>query len=68
MHDCMLKGFNKTETSFEMLMRELSSVKDDIRMIQCMEVSEEVKAPILAELEKQVNEVKEKMHDHIDSL
>ena len=66
MHDCMLKGFNKTP--FEKLMEELNSVKDDIRMIQNMEVSEEVKLPILEELQKQVNEVKEKMHNHIDSL
>lgn len=68
MHDCMLRGFNKGENSFETLKRELSSVKDDIRMIEGMKVPEEAKSPILAELQKQISEIKEKMHDCIDSL
>ena len=68
MNSRMLEGFNKTQTPWEDLLRELNSVKDDICMIKNMEVSEEAKLPILEELQKQANEVKEKMHNHIDSL
>ena len=68
MNSRMLEGFNKTQTDWEDLLGELDSVKDDIRMIQGMKVSEEMKLPILAELQKQANDVKEKMHDYIDSL
>lgn len=55
-------------THWDDLKEELDSIKRDIDTIKDMEVSEEVKKPILAELEKQVNEVKEKMHDYIDTL
>ena len=68
MNPRMLECFDKPKTSFESLMEELNSIKDDIRMIKNMQVSEEAKQPILAELEQQVNEVKEKLHDCIDTL
>ena len=68
MNPRMLECLNKTETSFETLMNELNSVKDDIHMIQNMEVSSEAKQPILEELNRQANEVKEKMHNYVDTL
>ena len=68
MNSRMLEGFNKTTTSLDDLLVELNSVKDDISLIRHMQVSEEAKLPILEELQKQANEVKEKMHNHIDSL
>lgn len=54
--------------TFEELRREFDSIKNDIHTIETMEVSEEAKIPILAELQAQINEVKGKMHDYIDSL
>ena len=54
--------------TFEELKRELDSIKNDMCTIKTMEVSEELKPPILKELQAQINEVKEKMHDYIDSL
>lgn len=68
MNHRMLECFDKPKTSFENLMEELNSIKDDIRMIKKMQVPEEAKQPILAELKQQVNEVKEKLHDYIDTL
>lgn len=68
MNSRMLEGFNKTTTSLDDLLVELNSVKDDISLIRHMSVSEEVKLPILEELQKQAYEVKEKMHNHIDTL
>lgn len=59
---------NSRKSTWDDFKRELDSIKNDIRLVNAMEVSEESKVPILAELEKQVNEVKEKMHDYIDSL
>lgn len=55
-------------TNFDILKKEYDSIKDDILRIKEMEVSEESKKPILEELEKQVNEVKEKMHNYIDTF
>lgn len=68
MHHEPLSHFGKPKTTFEDLMHEFNSIKQDINVINNMEVAEEAKTPILAELQKQINEVKEKMHDYIDSL
>ena len=54
--------------TFKDLEREFKSIKKDIRIIEEMEISEELKPPILAELQTQINEVKEKMHDFIDAM
>ena len=59
---------NRRKTTWDNLKQELDSIKSDMSHIKDMEVSEEAKAPILAELEKQIKEVKEKMHDYIDTL
>lgn len=68
MNPRMLECFDKPKTSLDSLMEELNSIKADIRMIKNMQVSENAKQPILAELEQQVNEAKEKLHNHIDTL
>lgn len=54
--------------TFEDLKKEFDSIKKNIDIIKNMEVSEELKPPILEELQEQINEVKGKMHDYIDSL
>lgn len=59
---------DRKRVTWDDLKQELDSVRNDISAIKGMNVSEELKTPILAELEKQVNEIKEKMHDYIDSL
>lgn len=50
------------------LMQELNSIERDVDTIRGMKVSDEAKKPILAELERQKNEVKERMHNCIDRL
>ena len=60
-------GETKRE-NFDDLKAEYDAIKRDIDRIKCMEVSEEAKQPILAELQGQINEVKEKMHNYIDRL
>lgn len=50
------------------LHRELNLIKNDIRIITNMKISEEAKAPILAELDRQIDDVKERMHNYIDTL
>jgi hypothetical protein len=69
MNSSGFKGLdNQRKTTWDDLKQEFDSIKRDAAIINNMEVSEEAKAPILAELKKQINEVKEKMHDYIDSL
>lgn len=68
-----LEGFSKTNKSsfqvnLEDLIKELNSVKNDMSIIKGMEISEEAKKLPLEELQKQLGEVKEKMHDCIDTL
>lgn len=60
-------GETKRE-NFDDLKAEYDAIKYDIDRIEHMEVSEESKQPILEELQKQINEVKEKMHNYIDRL
>lgn len=55
-------------TTWDDLKCEFDSICRDVSTIKEMEVSEEAKRPILAELKKQINELKEKMHNYIDAL
>ena len=71
MHSRSLSGFHQAErdiTDFDKLKKELDSIKRDVEKIKDMEVSEESKEPILKELEIQINEVKERMHNAIDAM
>lgn len=54
--------------TYESLKKEYDSIKRDISIIKDMEISEEAKKLSLEELEKQINEVKERMHNFIDTL
>lgn len=69
MNDLMCSCYDKQDKNeFDRLKEEYNSIKVDIYRIKEMEVSEEAKKPILEELQKQVNEVKERMHNFIDTL
>jgi len=54
--------------TFESLKKEYDSIQSDISIIKNMEISEEAKKIPLEDLEKQVNDVKERMHNYIDTL
>lgn len=54
--------------SLEDLKEEYDAIINDMDIIKNMKVSEESKQPILTELQEQINEVKEKMHNFIDRL
>lgn len=68
MNDRMCSYYDKRKNDLKMLEEEYDSIKEDMNKIEIMEVSEESKKPILEELQKQINEVKEKMHNYIDTL
>ena len=55
-------------TQLDKLMDEIYDIKRDIETIKEMKISEEAKAKPIAELEKQIAEVKERMHNAIDEL
>lgn len=54
--------------TYESLKKKYDSIKRDISTIKDMEISEDAKKLPLEELEKQINEVKERMHNFIDTL
>ena len=58
----------KDASQLEKLIRELDYIKNDIETITKIDISDEAKAPAIAELEKQIAEVKERMHNAIDEL
>lgn len=60
-------GETKRE-NFNNLKKEYDAIKHDISRIKTMEVSEEAKQPILSELQMQIDDVKERMHNYIDQL
>ena len=63
-----LNDAKKDSQQFDKLLEELKSIKRDINTIKQIEISDEAKAPAIAELEKQIAEVKERMHNAIDEL
>lgn len=50
------------------LLAEFNYIKKDIDTINRMEISEEAKAPAIAELNKQIADIKERMHNAIDEM
>lgn len=54
--------------AYESLKAEYDGIKDDIKTINDMNVSDEAKQIVLKELNEQINEIKERMHDVIDKL
>lgn len=58
----------KDKTQLDKLLEEINAIKYDIMTIKNMEISDEAKAKPIEELEKQIAEVKERMHNAIDEL
>lgn len=50
------------------LIKDINAIKRDILTIKNMDISDEAKAKPIEELEKQILEVKERMHNAIDEL
>ena len=57
-----------TSVGFNSLLYELRSIKEDIESIEKMGLSEEAKTLATKDLEKQINDVKERMHNAIDGM
>lgn len=55
-------------TRLEELIDEVDSIKRDIETIKEMKISDEAKVKPIEELEKQIAEIKERMHNAIDEL
>ncbi len=64
---CIGTNFNKKDT-FESLKKEYDYIKADINTIEQMQVSKEAKEPILKELQEQIDDIKERMHNVVDDL
>lgn len=68
MHPDACRYLEKKEDSWERLEREYDSIKCDMNRIDEMEISDEAKKLPLEELQKQIDDVKERMHNYIDTL
>ena len=67
-HNCCIgTNFNKKDTLKD-LKKEYDYIKADVDTINQMQVSQEAKEPILKELQVQIDEVKERMHNFIDEM
>ena len=58
----------RDKTQLDKLLEEINAIKNDIYVIKTMEISDEAKVKPIEELEKQIAEVKERMHNAIDEL
>jgi len=65
---CLCNYDNQKRNTFESLKFEYDTIKTDINIIKRMEISEEAKQQPLKELSDQIDEVKERMHNYIDTL
>lgn len=70
MHDkmcgvCVPREKNDT---FSSLKKEYDHVKYDISNLKDMGLSEELMAKVEEELQQKINEIKERMHNYIDTL
>ena len=65
---CHVHRDRKDVTEMDNLREELNCVRANIAGIGELNVSDEAKKPILEELEKQANDIKERMHNAIDAL
>lgn len=68
MHPNGCSCLEKEKTTYEYLKREYDSIKSDMSRIKEMEISDEAKKLPLEELQKQIDDVKERMHNYIDTL
>ena len=68
-HRGLLEHADETKReTFEELKEEYDAIKRDMDIVTNMKISEELKPPILADRQQQINEVKERMHNYIDRL
>lgn len=58
----------KDANSFDNLMNEFKSIKRDKKIIQDMELSDEAKHKCFEDLDKQLLDVKERIHNAIDEM
>jgi seryl-tRNA synthetase len=58
----------RDKTQLDELVEEINAIKRDIKTIKEMKISDEAKVKPIEELEKQIAEVKERMHNAIDEL
>lgn len=65
---CFSHHDEKKRETYETLKREYDDINKDIMSIHHMELSDETKQKAIAELKEKINEIKEKMHDYIDTL
>ncbi len=68
MHPNGCSCLERKKDTWEELKKEYDSIKNDIRQINGMEISSEAKKLPLEELQKQIDDVKERMHNYIDTL
>ncbi len=69
MHPKAFRGFDEPKRdTYESLKQEYDSIKEDVKAISQMEISEEAKKFPIEELNKQIAEIKERMHNYIDTL
>ena len=55
------------EDTFECLKKEYDSIKLDVKAINNMKISQKAKEIVLKELQEQIDNVKERMHNVIDT-
>lgn len=69
MHPGTFKNYDTLKKdTYENLKEEYDCIKRDIAIIKRLKISEEAKQLPLQELEKKVDEIKERMHNFIDTL
>lgn len=69
MHNGVFMCYDELEKgTYESLKAEYDGIKNDIQTINDMKISDEAKQIVLKELNKQINEAKERMHNCIDKL
>lgn len=71
MNSKSLSGFGQARrdaTEFDKLIDELKSIQKDKQTIEDMQLSDEAKQKCYEDLDKQMAEVKERMHNAIDEM
>lgn len=65
---CLCQYGSEKRVTFESLKTEYDSIKNDITTIKRMDITDEARELPLKELYKQIDDVKENMHNYIDTL
>lgn len=68
MHHKACSYLERDKSDFDALKEEFDSIKADMQRIADMEISDEAKKLPLEELQKQINDVRERMHNYVDTL